>query len=99
MSATLNPMRRLGILLSGRGSNFVAIAESIRSGKLNAEIALVISNRDDAAGVQEARARNLSLKVILSKGRSREEHDAEMIAALRAAQVDLICLAGYMRLL
>ena len=92
-------MRRLGILLSGRGSNFVAIAENIRSEKLNAEIVLVISNREDAAGVQEAKARNLDVKVIPSKGRSREELDAEMIAALRATQVDLICLAGYMRLL
>jgi phosphoribosylglycinamide formyltransferase-1 len=92
-------MHRLGILLSGRGSNFIAIAENIRAGKLSAEIVLVISNRDGAPGIQAANERRLPTKVIPSKGRSRDVHDAEMIAALRAANVDLICLAGYMRLL
>lgn len=92
-------MPRLAILLSGRGSNFVAIAENIKRGRLAAEIALVISNREDAPGVREAQSRGIPVKVISSKGRPREEHDAEMIAAIQAANVDLICLAGYMRLL
>jgi phosphoribosylglycinamide formyltransferase 1 len=90
---------KLGILLSGRGSNFVAIGESCRTGKLDAEIAIVISNRDDAAGIVRAREMGLETRVILSKGRVREEHDAEVIAALQTKQVELICLAGYMRLL
>src|SRR5215469_2343598 len=91
--------KKLGILLSGRGSNFEAIADSIQAGRLNAEIAIVISNRDDAPGLESARRRGLNARLIPSKGRVREEHDAEVIAALREAGVDLICLAGYMRLL
>jgi phosphoribosylglycinamide formyltransferase-1 len=92
-------MKRLGILLSGRGSNFIAIADNVAAGKLPAEIAIVISNRADAPGIEAARKRELPSVVIESKGKSREAHDAEMIAALQAAKVDLICLAGYMRLL
>jgi phosphoribosylglycinamide formyltransferase 1 len=92
-------MQRLGILLSGRGSNFIAIAENIRTGKLQAEIALVISNREDAPGISAAQARGIRTEVIPSMGRTREEHDAAMITALKAAEVDFICLAGYMRLL
>lgn len=92
-------MKRLGILLSGRGSNFIAIADNIRSGKLTAEIAVVISNRADAPGIVAARERGLNALVIPSKGRGREEHDAEVIAALESAKVDLVILAGYMRLL
>jgi phosphoribosylglycinamide formyltransferase-1 len=92
-------MKRLGILLSGRGSNFIAIADNIRSGKLDAEIAVVISNRTDVPGIAAARERGLNAVVIPSKGRGREEHDAEVIAALEAANVDLVVLAGYMRLL
>jgi phosphoribosylglycinamide formyltransferase 1 len=90
---------KLGILLSGRGSNFEAIADSIKAGKLHAEIAIVISNRADAPGLEAAKRRGLNAQLIPSKGRVREEHDGEVIAALRHAQVDLICLAGYMRLL
>src|SRR5882672_577298 len=92
-------MKRLGILLSGRGSNFVAIADNIAAGKLKAKIAIVISNRADAPGIGAARQRGLNAVVIASKGQTREAHDAEVISALRAANVDLICLAGYMRLL
>jgi phosphoribosylglycinamide formyltransferase-1 len=93
------PLKKLGILLSGRGSNFEAIADSIQAGRLQAEIAIVISNRADAPGLESARRRGLHARLIASKGRVREEHDAEVVAALKEAQVDLICLAGYMRLL
>jgi len=92
-------MTRLGILISGRGSNFVAIADNIRSGKLKAEIAIVISNREDAAGIAAAEARGLKTVVLPSKGRKREEHDRDVVAALREAGVELVVLAGYMRLL
>jgi len=91
--------KKLGILLSGRGSNFEAIADSINAGKLHAEIAIVISNRVDAPGLESAKRRGLNAQLIPSKGRVREEHDADVVAALKQAQVDLICLAGYMRLL
>jgi phosphoribosylglycinamide formyltransferase-1 len=91
--------KKLGILLSGRGSNFEAIADSIEAGRLNAEIAIVISNRADAPGLESAKRRSLNAVLIASKGRVREKHDADVIAALHHAQVDLICLAGYMRLL
>ncbi len=91
---------RLGILLSGRGSNFLAIAESIREGRLKgAEIAVVISNVADAVGLAKAREMGLHTKVLVSHGRKREEHDADVIACLRAHGVELVCLAGYMRLL
>ena len=91
---------RLGILLSGRGSNFLAIAESIRAGRLkNAEIAVVISNVAKAPGIDKARHLGLTTEVLVSKGRPRDDHDADVIAALRAHAVDLVCLAGYMRLL
>jgi len=90
---------RIGILLSGRGSNFLAIADSVRAGRIAAEIAIVISNRADAPGIEAAKQRGLKSLVIPSKGRAREEHDREVIAALKAANVDLVCLAGYMRLL
>ena len=91
--------KKIGILLSGRGSNFEAIAKAIESGRLDAEIAIVISNRADAPGLETAKRRGLNANLIPSKGRTREEHDAEVIAALKDAQVDLVCLAGYMRLL
>ena len=91
---------KLGILLSGRGSNFMAIADSVRAGRIpGAEIAVVISNRAEAPGVEEARRRKLEALVISSKGRVREEHDREVIAALNERGVELVCLAGYMRLL
>jgi len=93
-------MKSLGILLSGRGSNFVAIADSIDTGRLgDARIAIVISNNPDAPGITTARQRGLKILVIPSKGRSREEHDREVVAALKQNDVDLVCLAGYMRLL
>lgn len=92
-------LKKLGILLSGRGSNFEAIADSILAGRLQAEIAIVISNRADAPGLEAAKRRGLNAQLIPSKGRVREEHDADVIMALKHAQVDLICLAGYMRLL
>ncbi len=92
-------LKKIGILLSGRGSNFEAIADSVAAGRVNAEIAIVISNRGDAPGLESARRRGLNARLIASKGRVREEHDAEVIAALKEAQVDLVCLAGYMRLL
>ena len=92
-------LKKIGILLSGRGSNFEAIADSVAAKRLNAEIAIVISNRADAPGLESARRRGLNATLIPSKGRIREEHDAEVIAALKEAQVDLVCLAGYMRLL
>jgi phosphoribosylglycinamide formyltransferase 1 len=93
-------MRNLGILLSGRGSNFVAIADSVDVGRIaDARIAVVISNRADAPGVATARQRGLNAVVIPSKGRTREEHDREVVGTLRQHKVNLICLAGYMRLL
>lgn len=92
-------MKNLGILLSGRGSNFEAIADSVAAGRIRAQIAVVISNREEAPGIEAARRRGLEARVILSKGKTREQHDAEVVAALQEAQVDLICLAGYMRLL
>jgi phosphoribosylglycinamide formyltransferase-1 len=93
-------MKSLGILLSGRGSNFVAIADSIDAGRIpGARIAVVIANKADAPGIATARQRGLKALVIPSKGRVREEHDREVVAALKAENVDLVCLAGYMRLL
>jgi phosphoribosylglycinamide formyltransferase-1 len=89
----------LGILLSGRGSNFEAIADNIDAGRLAAKISIVISNRADAGGIESARRRRLNALVIPSKGRQREEHDRDVVAALRQASVDLVILAGYMRLL
>jgi phosphoribosylglycinamide formyltransferase-1 len=91
---------RLGILLSGRGSNFRAIADSIRSGSLKGvEIAVVVSNVAEAGGIEAAREMGLPTAVFVSKGRKRQEHDADVTACLRAHKVDLVCLAGYMRLL
>ena len=93
-------VKNLGILLSGRGSNFVAIADSIDAGRIpDARIAVVISNRADAPGIETAKRRGLNALVIASKGKAREAHDREMVAALKENNVHLICLAGYMRLL
>ena len=93
-------MKSLGILLSGRGSNFVAIADSIDAGRIpEARIAVVVSNKADAPGIATARQRGLEAVVIPSKGRPREEHDREVVAALQQREVQLVCLAGYMRLL
>jgi len=92
-------MKNLGILLSGRGSNFEAIADSVAAGRIRAQIAVVISNRAEAPGIDSARRRGLEARVIPSKGKAREQHDAEVVAALQEKRVDLVCLAGYMRLL
>ena len=92
-------MKNLGILLSGRGSNFEAIADSVAAGRIRANITAVISNRAEAPGIESARQRGLDARVIPSKGKQREQHDAEVVAALQEKKVDLVCLAGYMRLL
>jgi len=92
--------KRIGVLLSGRGSNFEALADSVASRRIpNAQIALVLSNREAAAGIDRARARGLATRVIPSKGLEREAYDRLVVAALNEAKVDLVCLAGYMRLL
>ena len=93
-------MKNLGILLSGRGSNFTAIATNVRAGKIpNARIAVVISNKASADGIETAKKLNLTTAVVPSKGKDREVHDREVVDALKQHKVDLICLAGYMRLL
>ena len=92
--------KKIGILLSGRGTNFEAIAESVAAGRIpQGEIAIVISNRPEARGLEIAKQRGLHAVCIPSQGKTREQHDAEVAAALKAKQVELICLAGYMRLL
>ena len=91
---------RIGILISGRGSNMVAIVEAIRDGRIpNAEVEVVISDQSAAAGLVKAKEHGIETLVIERRGRKREEHDREVVAALRARQVDLVCLAGYMRVL
>ncbi|MEY2412896.1 MAG: phosphoribosylglycinamide formyltransferase 1 [Acidobacteriaceae bacterium] len=93
-------MMNLGILLSGRGSNFEAIARNVAKGKIpDARIAIVISNREDAGGIEVARQLGLATRVIPSKGKQRQEHDHEIVAVLSEHGVGLVCLAGYMRLL
>jgi phosphoribosylglycinamide formyltransferase-1 len=93
-------VKRLGILLSGRGSNFLAIAKAIREERLlGAEIAVVLSNREDAGGLDAARELKIPAFCIPSAGRKRAEHDAEMVARLHQHHIDLVCLAGYMRVL
>ena len=93
-------MRSLGILLSGRGSNFVAIADSIDARRIpDARIAIVIANKPDAPGITTASERGLNAVVIPSKGKLREQQEREMVAALKRENVQLVCLAGYMRLL
>jgi len=92
--------KRIGVLLSGRGSNFEALAESAAAGRIpNAEIALVVSNRENAPGIERARARGIEARVIPSKGLEREAYDRLVAAALEEKKIDLVCLAGYMRLL
>jgi len=99
-SPTKTERLRLGILLSGRGSNFLAIARNIREGRLpGVEIAVVISNVADAPGLAAARNLGLKTELFVSKGRPRAEHDADVLACLGEHRVDLVCLAGYMRLL
>ena len=92
--------KRIGVLLSGRGSNFVALADSVEAGRIpNAEIAIVISNREDAAGLRHAAERGIPARVIPSKGIEREAYDRLVVTVLKEARVDLVCLAGFMRLL
>jgi phosphoribosylglycinamide formyltransferase-1 len=92
--------KRIGVLLSGRGSNFVALAESVAAGRIpNAEIAIVVSNREGAPGIDKAKERGITTRVIPSKGLERETYDRQVAVVLNEHKVDLICLAGYMRLL
>ena len=91
---------KIGILISGRGSNMAAIIDAIQSGEIpDSEVAIVISDKADAAGLEKARERGVETKVIERKGRIREDHDAEIVQELRRREVKLVCLAGYMRLL
>ncbi|MGB7027487.1 MAG: phosphoribosylglycinamide formyltransferase, partial [Candidatus Acidiferrum sp.] len=92
--------KRIGVLLSGRGSNFEALAESVASGRIpGAEIAIVISNRDGAPGIERAKSRGITVRAIPSKGLEREVYDHQVVEVLNEQKVDLVCLAGYMRLL
>jgi phosphoribosylglycinamide formyltransferase-1 len=92
--------KSLGVLLSGRGSNFEALAESVAAGRIpGAQIAIVIANREGAQGIDRATARGIPTLVLPSRGLEREVYDRQVVAALREHQVDLVCLAGYMRLL
>jgi phosphoribosylglycinamide formyltransferase-1 len=92
--------KKIGVLLSGRGSNFEALAESVTAGRIpGAEIVMVISNQPDALGLKRAEARGIATRLIPSKGLQREAYDRQVVAALEEHKVDLICLAGYMRLL
>ncbi len=92
--------KRIGVLLSGRGSNFEALAVSVAAGRIpGAEIAIVISNQPDALGLKRAEARGIATRMIPSKGLQREAYDRQVVAVLQERKVDLICLAGYMRLL
>jgi phosphoribosylglycinamide formyltransferase 1 len=92
--------KRIGVLLSGRGSNFEALADSVAAGRIpHAEIAIVVSNREGAPGIDKARERGIATRVIPSKGLEREAYDRQVVAVLNGHAVDLICLAGYMRLL
>jgi phosphoribosylglycinamide formyltransferase-1 len=92
-------VKNLGILLSGRGSNFEAIARNVLAGTLPARIALVISNRADASGLERARALGFPARFIPSKGKDRDAYDNELVAALHESEVNIVCLAGFMRLL
>ena len=92
--------KRIGVLLSGRGSNFEALADSVAAGRIpGAEIAVVVSNREGAPGIAKAKERGIAVRVIPSKGLEREVYDRQVVAVLREHKVDLVCLAGYMRLL
>ena len=93
-------LKCIGVLLSGRGSNFEALAESVSAGRIpGAEIAIVISNREGAPGIERAQRRGIDARVLPSKGLEREAYDSQVAAALKEKLVDLVCLAGYMRLL
>src|SRR5436190_21927780 len=91
--------KRIAILISGRGSNLVALADAVRAGTIpNADIAVVISDQPGAAGLDKARERQIETVVIERRGRSRAEHDREIVEALNARKIDLVCLAGYIRM-
>ena len=92
-------MKNLGILLSGRGSNFEAIARNVEAGRIPARISVVISNREEAPGLALARKLGLPARFLPAKGKEREAYDREVVAVLREFQVDLVCLAGFMRVL
>ena len=92
-------MKRLGILISGRGSNFEAIARNVQEGKIPAKIAVVISNKEDAAGLATAKGMGLETRFIPSQGKEREAFDREVVSVLKDFQVDVVCLAGFMRIL
>ena len=95
-----SPQARIGILISGRGSNMVALLDAVRDGGIpNAEIAIVISDQAAAAGLAKAKERGIETLVIERRGRPRAQHDREIVAALSAKDIDLVCLAGYMRML
>jgi len=92
--------KRIGVLLSGRGSNFEALADSVTAGRIpNAEIAIVVSNREGVPGIDRAKERKIATRIIPSRGLERETYDRQVVAALKEYKVDLVCLAGYMRLL
>jgi len=92
--------KRIGVLLSGRGSNFEALADSVAAGRIpGAEIAVVVSNREGSPGIERAKERAIATRVIPSKGLEREAYDRQVVAVLHEHKVDLVCLAGYMRLL
>lgn len=100
MLTSLAMKKRIGVLLSGRGSNFEALADSVAAGRIaNAEIAIVLSNREGAPGIERARVRKIDARAIPSKGLEREAYDKLVVAALEEKKIDLVCLAGYMRLL
>src|SRR2546428_241398 len=102
MSSGVNPARppRLGILISGRGSNMVALADAVHGGRIpNAEISVVVSDQANAAGLVKAKERGIGTLVIERRGRPREEHDRDIVEAFRARNIDLVCLAGYLRIL
>src|SRR5260370_15611356 len=102
MSSVVNTARpaRLGILISGRGSNMVVLADAVESGRIpNAEVAVVISDQSNAAGLTKAKERGIETLVIERRGRTREQHDREILEALRGRNIDLVCLAGYLRIL
>jgi len=103
LSVTINTSKmaaRIGILISGRGSNMVALARAVREGRIpNAEVVVVVSDKPGAAGLASARELGLKTLIIERRGRTREEHDREIVAALKGQEVDLVCLAGYLRLL
>jgi len=98
--ASVGKVARIGILISGRGSNMVALADAVSDGRIpSAEITVVISDRRNAAGLARANIRGIETLVIERRGRPREQHDREIVAALKAREVGLVCLAGYMRVL